>query len=155
MLGKLRELLAATRPDADSGSDDEERALRVATAALLVEMGRADFSEETAEREEIVRVLGEHFALDVEAAEVLLEHAGERADQSVSLHEFTRLLHEQLSYEDKMRIVEMLWQVALADAALDKHEDHLVRKISELLYVSHSDLVRLKHRVLGELDGDG
>ena len=61
-------------------------------------------------------------------------------------------LHGQLSEQEKHRIVEMLWRVALSDAELDKHEDHLVRKISDLLYVSHSDLMRLKHRVLGELD---
>lgn len=152
MLGKLRELLAATRSGGDNPETDDESALRVATAALLVEMARADFSEEHAEQDEILSILQRHFSLDLEAAEALLELAGERADESVSLHEFTRLLHGELSVDEKHRIVEMLWRVALADAELDKHEDHLVRKISELLYVSHSDLMRLKHRVLGELD---
>ena len=152
MLDKLKELLARTTPGAVADDVDDERALRVATAALLVEMARADFSEDTVEHEEILRVLRRHFALDIDSAKALLEQAGERAEQSVSLHEFTHLLHGQLSNEDKHRIVEMLWRVALADAELDKHEDHLVRKISELLYVSHTDLMRLKHRVLGELD---
>lgn len=152
MLGKLRELLAATKSDADSADADDESALRVATAALLVEMARADFSEDRVEHDEIVSVLQRHFSLDIEAAEALLDLAGKRADESVSLHEFTQLLHSQLSDGEKHRIVEMLWRVALVDAELDKHEDYLVRKISELLYVSHSDLMRLKHRVLGELD---
>ena len=152
VLDKLKKLLAGTIPGAETDEVDDERVLRVATAALLVEMARADFSEDTVEHEEIRRVLRRHFALDVDAAEALLKQAAERADQSVSLHEFTHLLHGQLGDEDKHRIVEMLWRVALADAELDKHEDHLVRKISELLYVSHTDLMRLKHRVLGELD---
>ncbi len=152
MLGKLRELLSRAAPGTEPGGVDEDRVLRVATAALLVEMARADFSEHAAEREEILKVLGRHFSLDIDAAEALLERAAGRADESVSLHEFTHLLHNQLSNEEKHRIVEMLWRVALADAELDKHEDHLVRKISELLYVSHTDLMRLKHRVLGELD---
>ena len=150
MLDRLKELLARTTPGADEV--DDERVLRVATAALLVEMARADFSEDQAEHEEILRVLRRHFALDLSAAEALLGEAAERADESVSLHEFTQLLHGQLSEDDKHRIVEMLWRVALADAELDKHEDYLVRKISDLLYVSHTDLMRLKHRVLGELD---
>lgn len=154
MLKKLRELLAAAPAD-DAGPVDETRGLRVATAALLVEMSRADFAESGAEREEILRVLESHFSLDVGDARALLERASARADESVSLHEFTRLLHDQLSHEEKLQIVEMLWRVALADAELDKYEDYLVRKIAELLYVPHVDLVRLKHRVLGELDTGG
>lgn len=154
MLKKLRELLTPGDASGDEAVDDE-RALRIATAALLVEMSRADFSESVSEHDEIVRVLSEHFALDLDAAMELIERASARADKSVSLHEFTRLLHEQLEPEEKHRIVEMLWRVALADAELDKYEDYLVRKIADLLYVSHRDLMRLKHRVLGELDADG
>lgn len=151
MLKKLRELLAAAPAD-DNNAADGTRGLRVATAALLVEMSRADFAESGAERDEILAVLSKHFALDLEDAEALIDRASERADESVSLHEFTRLLHEQLDHDEKCTIVEMLWRVALADAQLDRYEDYLVRKIAELLYVSHSDLMRLKHKVLGELD---
>lgn len=152
MLKRLRELLGVDGADEGEDAPADERALRVATAALLVEMARADFSEDSGEREEIVRILQSHFSLDLADARELLAQAGDRADESVSLHEFTRLLHEQLQPEEKQAIVEMLWRVALADAQLDKYEDHLVRKIADLLYVSHGDLVRLKHRVLGELD---
>ena len=70
-------------------------------------------------------------------------------DRAVELQQFTRRLHEQLSTAEKLRVVEMLWQVALADRILDKHEDHLVRRIAELLYVSHSDLIRIRNRVRG------
>ena len=65
----------------------------------------------------------------------------------MELQQFTRRLHEQLTLAEKHRVVEMLWQVALADRSLDKHEDHLVRRIAELLYVSHSDLIRIRNRV--------
>ncbi|MBT8136254.1 MAG: TerB family tellurite resistance protein [Gammaproteobacteria bacterium] len=151
MLKKLRELLGGVAAEAADDADGDGL-LRVATAALLVEMARADFSEDGIEHEEIVRALQQHFALDLAAAQQLLRGAGDSADKAVSLHQFTRLLHEQLEPPEKQKIVEMLWRVALADAVLDKHEDHLVRKIADLLYVSHADLVRLKHRVLGELD---
>lgn len=152
MLKRLRDMLAGADESAGGEPLDEERALRLATAALLVEMSRADFSERSAERGEILRALRDHFGLDLEAAERLLEQGSTRADRAVSLYEFTSLLHEQLDVAEKQKIVEMLWRVALADARLDKYEDHLVRKVAELLYVSHSDLMRLKHRVLGELD---
>ncbi len=150
MLDRLRELLGGR--SAETEPADDSKALRVATAALLVEMARADFSEDSDEHAEILRVLADHYSLEADEARALLDKAGTRADEAVSLHEFTKLLHEQLDVEEKHRIVEMLWRVALADAELDKHEDYLVRKVADLLYVSHGDLVRLKHRVLGELD---
>ena len=91
--------------------------------------------------------LKQFFALDDAAAALLLEEARSTADRAVELQQFTRRLHEQLSVAEKQRVVEMLWQVALADRRLDKHEDHLVRRIAELLYVSHSDLIRIRNRV--------
>lgn len=142
-----------------SGRDENdpslrEQRLRVATAALLVEMSRADFSEDEIERATARKLLSQHFDLDSSEATELLGLADERADSAVSLHEFTNLLHSHLPLEDKHRIVEMLWYVALADARLDKHEEHLVRKVAGLLYVSHSDLMRLKHQVLGALSAE-
>jgi len=152
VLKKLRELLGVVTDEQIDEAGSDEKALRVATAALLVEMARADFAEDSSEHDEIVATLQKHFSLDIAEARDLLSRAGDRADDAVSLHEFTRLLHQELEPVEKLAIVEMLWRVALADARLDKHEDYLVRKIADLLYVSHSDLVRLKHRVLGELD---
>ena len=80
---------------------------------------------------------------------MLLDEARREADRAVELQQFTRRLHEQLSEAEKLRIVEMLWRVALADKKLDKHEDHLVRRIAELMYVRHSDLIRIRNRVRG------
>ena len=124
-----------------------EHALRVATALLLIEVAKADYAEDLAEDEAVLRSLRQFFALDDEAAALLLDEARSTADRAVELQQFTRRLHEQLSVAEKQRVVEMLWQVALADSRLDKHEDHLVRRIAELLYVSHSDLIRIRNRV--------
>lgn len=131
-------------------SDDpaaREHALRVATALLLIEVSRADYADDFAENTTILGSLKQFFALDDGAAQLLLEEARSQADQAVELQQFTRRLHEQLSVAEKQRVVEMLWQVALADRRLDKHEDHLVRRIAELLYVPHSDLIRIRNRV--------
>jgi uncharacterized tellurite resistance protein B-like protein len=124
-----------------------EHALRVATALLLIEVAKADYAEDVAENEAMLASLKQFFALDDAAAALLLEEARGTADHAVELQQFTRRLHEQLSVAEKHRVVEMLWQVALADNGLDKHEDHLVRRIAELLYVSHSDLIRIRNRV--------
>jgi uncharacterized tellurite resistance protein B-like protein len=124
-----------------------EHALRVATALLLIEVARADYADDFAEDEAMIASLKQFFALDDASAALLLEEARSAADQAVELQQFTRRLHEQLSPAEKHRVVEMLWQVALADRRLDKHEDHLVRRIADLLYVSHSDLIRIRNRV--------
>jgi uncharacterized tellurite resistance protein B-like protein len=147
MLRKLAALFdGAFAREADDPAA-REHALRVATALLLIEVAKADFAADVAEDETMLASLKQFFALDDVAAELVLEEARSASDQAVELQQFTRRLHEQLSVVEKQRVVEMLWQVALADSRLDKHEDHLVRRIAELLYVPHSDLIRIRNRV--------
>jgi uncharacterized tellurite resistance protein B-like protein len=147
MLRKLSALFdnAFARDNHDTGA--REHALRVATALLLIEVARADYADDFAEGAAMLESLKQFFALGDAEAALLLEEARTTADRAVELQQFTRRLHEQLSVAEKQRVVEMLWQVALADRRLDKHEDHLVRRIAELLYVSHSDLIRIRNRV--------
>jgi uncharacterized tellurite resistance protein B-like protein len=123
-----------------------EHALRLATALLLIEVARADYADDLAEDAAMLSSLTQFFGLDEAAAALLLDEARSTADSSVELQQFTRRLHEQLTVAEKHRVVEMLWQVALADRRLDKHEDHLVRRIADLLYVSHSDMIRIRNR---------
>jgi len=132
-----------------------EHELALATAVLLIEVARADFSEDEIEVEAVTRLLISH--LDLSEAEVaeLVGDAQAHADHSASLQSFTRQLHEEIDNEEKLRIVEMLWKVALADSTLDKHEDHLIRKVAGLLYVSHSDLIRIRNRVIDRQADDG
>ena len=124
-----------------------QHALRFATAILLVEVARADFTEAVAEEATIRALLEKSFDLTAEETALLVEEARAKADHVTSLQGFTRELHENLTVPEKHHIVEMLWRVALADERLDKHEDHLVRKIAGLLYVSHRDLIRIRNRV--------
>jgi uncharacterized tellurite resistance protein B-like protein len=147
MLRKLAALFdSALARDTDDPAA-REHALRVATALLLIEVAKADYADDLAEELSVLESLKQFFALDDASAELLVEEARSTADRAVELQQFTRRLHEQLSVAEKQRVVEMLWQVALADRRLDKHEDHLVRRIAELLYVSHSDLIRIRNRV--------
>jgi len=152
LLGKLTKFFDSAFGTAGGNTVgvDRERALRVATALLLVEVSRADHAEDLLEDAAIFAALKEFFALGTGEAEWLLEEARREADHAVELQQFTRRLHEQLSVAEKHRVVAMLWEVALADRQLDKHEDYAVRKIADLLYVSHSDLIRIRNRVRGE-----
>lgn len=151
MIKALGELLERTLTggDADVAPTPEQRrhGVQLATALLLVEVERADFSEDLTEHEESFRLVQDFFELSGEEAKLLIRDAREEADHAASLQAFTRRLHETLSVEEKHGVIEMLWRVALADDHLDKHEDHLVRKIADLLYISHGDLIRIRNRV--------
>lgn len=135
--------------DSKPQSQDRDHALKVSTAALLVEMANADYGDEHLELSLVENLLGQHFRLSPEESANLVELGRAHSKSSVSLHEFTRMLHVHLTHDEKLRVVEMLWRVAYADAELHRYEDHLVRKVADLLYVRHGELVRLKHRVLG------
>jgi uncharacterized tellurite resistance protein B-like protein len=150
MLAGVHEFLErAFRGRTPDAAAAREQGLRVATALLLIEVARADYQSDLTEDAAAFALLKEFFALGDEETALLLDEARREADHAVSLQTFTRRLHEQLTVEEKHRVVEMLWKVALADRRLDKLEDYLVRKVADLLYVSHSDLVRIRNRVRG------
>ena len=130
-------------PETDTA--DREAALRLATAVLMIDVARADHVFEESEFDSMLQLIESHFELSPEQAAELVNAAGEKADDMVSLFEFTRLLNKQLDEREKARIVSLLWQVAYADGQLDKYEDSLVLKISDLLYVSRGRVMRLKH----------
>ncbi len=124
---------------------DRDAALRLATAVLMIDVARADHIFDEAEFERVLQLIEQHFGLSAEEAAELVNLASDKADDLVSVHEFTALLHEHLDEDEKARIVGLLWEIAYADGQLDKYEDSLVLKISDLLYVSRARVMRLKH----------
>lgn len=136
---------------ADEGRGDTEHALRLATAALLVEMTRADFHVESEERTAVHNALRRVFGLSAEETAELVELAEQDASGASSLFQFTHLIDTHFSPKRKAYVVEMLWRVAFADGVMDKYEEYLVRKVADLLHVSHQDFLQTKHRVQAEL----
>jgi uncharacterized tellurite resistance protein B-like protein len=121
-----------------------EEAVRMATAVLMVDVARADDVFDDSEFDRVLKLIEQHFGLTAEQAASLINVADERAEDLVSLHEFTQLLHHNLDESEKAKIVGLLWQIAYADGRLDKYEDSLVLKISDLLHVSRGRVMRLK-----------
>lgn len=148
MIDRILQLLAGaeTRPFADHPDE-----LQIAVAALLVEAARMDDRFDAAERAAIERLLAERFELSAEATQRLLATAERTADQSAQLFRFTRLMVERLSPEERIRIIEMLWEVAYADGVLDPDEDALLRRVAGLIYVSDRDRGAARKRVLQRL----
>ncbi len=149
MLRKLQQFFSEQM--APQGSGDTDHRLRVATAALLIELSKADFEQDSAERDAIQRLLRRDGLTDEELNE-LLALAEQQFAEDNAYHPYTSLINEHYSPEQKVELIEALWRVALADGEISKYEDHLIRKISELIYVPHREFFRTKLKVTNELD---
>ncbi len=149
MLKSVRRFFDQNIKSVSGGRQGEmpERALQLATASLLIEVSRADFHINAEEREAVVDAVQHMFSLSTQETREIVELAESEIDDATSLYEFTRLVNDYFYYEQKLKIVELLWRVCFADLDKDKYEEHLIRKISDLIYVSHSDFVRMRHRV--------
>jgi uncharacterized tellurite resistance protein B-like protein len=137
-----------TAPDRKPGGPDD---LQVAVAVLLVEAARMDDRFEATERAAIERLLAAKFALSPESTKTLLAHAEDLAARSNQLHPFTRLAVERMDPKERIRLIEMLWEVAYADGVLDPEEDALLRRVAGLVYVSDADRVAARQRVLARM----
>ena len=125
--------------------EDMEHALRVATAVLLVEIARADFVVEPVERQRLRQLLEQEFQLTATELDALLEEAEADADQLVSIQHTTRLLNEHYDHAMKRRVVEMMWRLVYADGEKSHYEEHLIRQVADLLYLSQSEFIQARH----------
>ena len=115
----------------------------------LIEVARADAYLSDEERDHMIELLGGHLELSAEECTELVSLAHSEAETAISLHEFTHALHGCLDDAEKNAVIALLWQVALLDGELHRHEDHIIRRIADLLYVRHADLIRIRNAVRG------
>jgi len=130
--------------EVDNDKSDREHRFKLATAALLIEVSRMDDHYHEKEANALQLTLQNRFQLSKQETEELISLASQELNDSVDYFQFTALINSHFEYEDKVHLVELMWQIAYADNELDKDEEYLVRKVSELLYVSHTDFIRLK-----------
>ena len=119
----------------------------LAAAALLVEIMNADHELSSEESESIKGILFDTLFITNEVAEELLVTAKQEVRQATDLFQFTEVINASYSYEEKVSLIESLWKVAYSDKQLDKYEEHMVRRIADLLHVSHSDFIQTKNRI--------
>jgi len=125
--------------------DARDRAIRMATAVLMTEIARADDEYDEVEFDLLLKLITNHFHMSAQEAIELADESNETVEDYVSLHSFTQLLNKNLTEQEREHIISLLWQIAYADGRLDKYEDSLVLKISDLLYVRRVRVMRLKH----------
>ncbi|HXV09105.1 MAG TPA: TerB family tellurite resistance protein [Burkholderiales bacterium] len=145
MLNLVRDFFDRHLATPEAGSD-ERHTIELATAALLVETARLDGEIGPAEREAILGAVRAKFGLDPREADTLVRLAEEEARTANDYYQFTSLINKRFTLEQKERVIELMWQVAYADATLSAHEHHLMRKIGDLLYVPHGNYIAAKMR---------
>jgi len=133
----------------DSSNQRRQRPhdIRIATCALLLEMSHIDGEFSALERESIISILKRNFDLSDEHVATLLEASNKELKGSIDLWQFTNLINQNYSIEEKMRVIEMVWDVVYADGKLDKYEDYLVHKLATLLRLTHKQLIEAKMKV--------
>ena len=127
----------------------ETLVLQQSVAALLYETARVDHDVKESDLRAAADSLRELFALPEEQAQALLLHAAQPHQRPTSYHPLVKMINRRFSAEQKHRLIEHMWRVAHADNEVDMYEDHIVRKIAELLYVPHSEFITAKHRARG------
>lgn len=124
--------------------DDRGHSLNLACAALLTEIMKADHELDEREYQQLQQVLTQLFGLSENDSLELIRSAQDTTRNSNDLFQFTRIINEHWQAADKFRLLQGLWQVAYSDARLDKYEEYMIRRISELLYIPHSEFIRAK-----------
>lgn len=116
-----------------------------AAAALMIEVAYADHEFDAQEAQKLPELLRAHTGLTTQESLELMEIAKQEVDIATSLHQFTRHLNQVFSIEEKTNLLTTLWSVAYADGNIDKYEDHIIRRIADLLHLRHSEFVQAKH----------
>lgn len=153
MLSAIRDFFDQRLSQPGAAVRKKEHTLELATATLLAEVVRLDGEIAPAERNAVLRAVRAHFHLSDAEAATLFRLAEEEARGATDYYQFTSLIRQRYSQEQRQQIVELMWHAAYADAVLGAHEQHLIRKIADLLYVSHSAYIGAKMRAKEAAEG--
>ena len=127
---------------------DNERDVVLAVCALFLEMGRIDETFTEQEMAQVLSILTNKHGLSSEHAHALIDEADRELRESVDLWQFARVINDQYSNDEKEKLIERLWQIVYVDGQMDKYEHYLMNKLSNLLDLSHKQLIAAKLKVL-------
>jgi uncharacterized tellurite resistance protein B-like protein len=141
MFERLKSLLQQSSPGSRVAP---EQAAPMAAAMLLLEVAWADQNISDAELEATREAIQSMFGLTHDQVQALVHQAKSEHDTAISMYPFTRSVNDALSMEEKRQLIELLWRLAGADSNVDVHEEYTIRRIADLLYVSHEDFIAAK-----------
>ena len=145
----LKKIILKSSP-ADTGTTEKEGLDRVqiASCVILLEVAKSDYEFSSMEKLTVETILKKEFQIPDETIEELMEIAKRSREESTDLWEFTTLINENYSREERIKIIEAAWKVIYADKKLDKYEDHLIHVLARLLRLRHNELIDAKLKVL-------
>ncbi len=147
MLDQIKTFFAAfAHPDGQVDTADREHRLQLAVGALLLEMARMDGDTEADEIVAVEHAVRDELGLSTQEVAELLRLAEAQRSKATDYFQFTSLINSEYSVDEKVALIERLWRVAYADRTLCRYEEHLVRKLADLLYVPHSRFVAARQR---------
>ncbi len=130
-------------PSAEAGKTNEN--INLCCFSLMVITANVDSVFDSSERQTIKELGRDLFDLDNATIEEILKDATTQAGDSTSLYEFTSLIHEHLSENEKFKLVVGLWKIAFADGNIDKYEEHVILRVAELIYLDHARFTEARH----------
>ena len=144
MINKIKDLITKFGKEEEIQEESNLTLLNNSCAALLVEIAFADKDFDETEKASLKQSLIEAYAIDESDIEEIIRDAEDTVSESTSLYGYTSIVNTEFQYEDKLKLLRNLWKIAYADGYLDKYEEHLLRKISDLIHISHSDYINIK-----------
>lgn len=153
MFEQLRKIFGSENsiePKVSKEMISEKKKLQIATCAIFIEMAKSDDNCTDEERNEIVSIMQKTFELKKEYADELIELAKSRLIQSISIYEFTGIINDNFSPDEKFDLMKNLWRLIYNDKKLDKYEDQLVKRLGTMLHLDHKDVIAAKLMVKEE-----
>ncbi len=134
--------------NSNSNIEDTEHRVRLAMASLMIEVAESDYHDAPEERESVLNIVKESFDLTDAETNQIVELARQEHADSIDYFQFTSLINQHYSATERIELIEKLWQIAFSDHVLDKHEEHVIRRIADLIHVAHSDFMKTKLKVM-------
>jgi uncharacterized tellurite resistance protein B-like protein len=154
MFEYLRKVLLTKQTSSEietSSIKSRSKKYQVATAALLIEIAKADGEFSDAERKRIIDLMKNDFDLDDECVNELLVLSEQKVKDSISVYEFSSVINEHFTQQEKIDLIKNLWLIIYEDGKLDSHEDRLIKIIGSTLNLEHRDIIGAKLFVKQEL----
>ncbi len=153
MIDRIKALIlnnaTETGANPDGGADD----VQVAAVALLVEAAVMDGDFDEAERKAIARLMESRFGLEGAEVEEMIALGEEALQRSNQLYAFTSVVKKGFDFENRIEMIEMLWDVACADGEIHDFEANLVRRVAGLIHVSDRESGAARKRALARMEG--
>ena len=152
MIKYLKEIFR--QPENKSETYDNNKKLQIATCALLIEMAKADSEFSDDERIKVITMMQKTFNLEKQYVDELIELSEDSVSKSISIYEFTTIINQNFSKDEKFELLKNLWRLIYIDETLNMHEDHLIKKIGNTLNMDHRDVIAAKLIVKEEIKKD-